>query len=167
MKLRTAFILFCMSLLCCFPLVSAAQDVVRYDPVKLSFWTADDVAMSLSRQSENYLLTLTLNSEERRFLPETTLWMRTFDDELLQLRGSLVDNEVILSAKDQETSGFPKRRVVATAIFPITRGQLNLLQRGVKQLRLSTIPMTYDVRFSRDRVGERLYKLFLQQEEVM
>lgn len=167
MKLRIAFFFFCLSLLCCLPQKSAAQDVVRYEPVKLSFWTADDVAMSLSRQSENYLLALTLTSEERRFLPEVTLWMRTFDDQLLQLRGSLVDNEVRLSAKDQETSGFPKRRMVATAIFPITRSQLNLLNRGVKQLRLSTIPMTYDVRFSHDRVGNRLYQLFLRQEEVM
>jgi hypothetical protein len=86
---------------------------------------------------------------------------------MIQLSGKLIDNEVQLSVKDESVSGYPKRRMVATAVYPITRAQLSQLSRGVKQLRLSTIPMTYDVRFDRDRIGQALYNLFLAQEEVM
>ena len=167
MKLSSSFLCFSLLVLPFFPSVGKSQEVVRYDPVELSFWTADNLSMSLSRQGEGYLLTLQLRANERRFLPESTLWLRTFEDQLIQLPGKLIDNEVQLTVKDEGVGGYPKRRVVATAVFPITREQLAQLNRGVKQLRLSTIPMTYDVRFDRDRIGKALYNLFLAQEEVM
>ena len=166
MKISAYFLLYSLFVLPFCPSVAKAQEVVRYDPVELSFWTADNLSMSLSRQGEGYLLTLQLRANERRFLPESTLWLRTFEDQLIQLPGKLIDNEVQLTVKDEGVGGYPKRRVVATAVFPITREQLAQLNRGVK-LRLSTIPMTYDVRFDRDRIGKALYNLFLAQEEVM
>ena len=78
-----------------------AQEVVRYEPVALSFWTADNLSISLSRQGDGYLLTLQLRANERRFLPESTLWLRTFEDQMIQLSGKLIDNEVQLSVKDE------------------------------------------------------------------
>lgn len=167
MKLSTCFLLCSLLVLPFLPSVGKAQEVVRYEPVQLSFWTADNLSMSLSRQGDGYLLTIQLRATDRRFLPESTLWLRTFEDQMIQLSGKLIDNEVQLSVKDESVLGYPKRRMVATAVYPITRAQLSQLSRGVKQLRLSTIPMTYDVRFERDRIGKALYNLFLAQEEVM
>ena len=167
MKISAYFLLYSLFVLPFCPSVAKAQEVVRYEPVALSFWTADNLSMSLSRQGDGYLLTLQLRATDRRFLPESTLWLRTFDDQMIQLSGKLIDNEVQLSVKDESVSGYPKRRMVATAFYPITRAQLSQLSRGVKQLRLSTIPMTYDVLFDRDRIGQALYNLFLAQEEVM
>ena len=164
MKISAYFLLYSLFVLPFCPSVAKAQEVVRYEPVALSFWTADNLSISLSRQGDGYLLTLQLRATDRRFLPESTLWLRTFDDQMIQLSGKLIDNEVQLSVKDESVSGYPKRRMVATAVYPITRAQLS---RGVKQLRLSTIPMTYDVLFDRDRIGQTLYRLFLAQEEVM
>ena len=167
MKLSSSFLCFSLLVLPFLPSVGKAQEVVRYEPVALSFWTSDNLSLSLSRQGDGYLLTLQLRATDRRFLPESTLWLRTFEDQMIQLSGKLIDNEVQLSVKDEGVAGYPKRRVVATAVYPITREQLAQLNRGVKQLRLSTIPMTYDVRFDRDRIGKALYNLFLAQEEVM
>ena len=167
MKISAYFLLYSLFVLPFCPSVAKAQEVVRYEPVALSFWTADNLSISLSRQGDGYLLTLQLRATDRRFLPESTLWLRTFDDQMIQLSGKLIDNEVQLSVKDESVSGYPKRRMVATAVYPITRAQLSQLSRGVKQLRLSTIPMTYDVRVDRDRIGQALYNLFLAQEEVM
>lgn len=161
--------LFSILALCatCFPYSMKSQQIVPYKPVQVKFFIGDDVSFSLSKQSEGYQLVVTLTSEERRFLPKAMLWMRTFNNELLELSGTLVDNETRHSMKDQDGSGFPKYYVRSTATFPITREQLSLINHGVMVLRVSTLPMTYDVRFEHDRIGTRLYQLFLQQERTL
>ena len=118
MKISAYFLLYSLFVLPFCPSVAKAQEVVRYEPVALSFWTADNLSISLSRQGDGYLLTLQLRATNRRFLPESTLWLRTFDDQMIQLSGKLIDNEVLGCGVDERVWDDDPQQSPGSAIVP-------------------------------------------------
>ena len=77
--------------------------------------------------------------------------VRTFDDEVLTLEGSVVDN-----------IGIPSFDILSTAQFKCTPEQFEKLKRGISKVRLSMTPENHERTFKKDKMGKKLYKQYLQ-----
>ncbi len=152
------YIVFLFITLCC--LTSNAQ-TVRYTYKALA---AEGCRMqySVSKQDTSYYIIATVSSDRMRFLKEPQMRIRTFDDVVLSLNGTTLDNR-------DETAGvivgsvvIPVTEIHSTAQFKITPLQFEKIKNGVSKIRLDMTPMNHERTFNKDKIGKKLYKFYLQ-----
>lgn len=119
---------------------------------------------SVVKQDTAYYIIATVKSDRLNFLKESTMLLKTFDGEVIKLYGSQIGS-------GSETAGIvsgnivlPVTEISSTAQFKISPQQFELLKKGVAKIRLSTIPVEHERTFAKDKIGKKLYQLFLKQK---
>lgn len=119
---------------------------------------------SVVKQDTAYYIIATVKSDRLNFLKESTMLLKTFDGEVIKLYGSQIGS-------GSETAGIvsgnivlPVTEISSTAQFKISPQQFELLKKGVAKIRLSTIPIEHERTFAKDKIGKKLYQLFLKQK---
>ena len=119
---------------------------------------------SVVKQDTAYYIIATVKSDRLNFLKESTMWLKTFDGEVIKLYGSQIGS-------GSETAGIvsgnivlPVTEISSTAQFKISPQQFELLKKGVAKIRLSTIPIEHERTFAKDKIGKKLYQFFLKQK---
>lgn len=120
-----------------------------------------DVQYSVSKQSNSYFIIVTVQSDRMKFLTDATMTLKTFNNNVVTLKGTLLDTRV------GSTAGvvvgnmvYPVTSIHSTAQFEITEEQFEYFNEGIAKIRLSTIPIEHERSFRKDKIGNRLYKSY-------
>lgn len=84
--------------------------------------------------------------------------LKTFDGEIIKLHGKAINI-------DSQSTNYASGNISSTAQFIATPAQLELLKKGISKVRLSTSPIEHEREFKKDKIGEKLYQLFLKQKD--
>ena len=143
-------------------LTSKAQTVgYTYKPLAAEGCT---MRYSISKQDTLYYIIATVKSDRLKFLKESTMMIRTFNGEVIKLEGALIDNDTQSVGVMSGDIMIPIAEISSTAQFIVTPIQLESLKVGVAKVRLSTIPITHERSFKKDKIGEKLYELYLKEK---
>lgn len=114
----------------------------------------------VAKQDSLYSIVATVKSNCMVFLKDPIMKIRTFSDELIELKGTVISNasenggtivnNVILADTD----------ISSIAQFWITPDQLELLQHGIAKIRLTMIPSNHEKQFKKDKLGKALYHCY-------
>lgn len=114
------------------------------------------------KQESQYYIFATVHSDRMQFLNESTMKIRTFNDEVITLKGSAINSH-------KETAGVmcgnimvPVSEIISTAQFAITPEELEILNHGVAKIRLSMLPIDHERTFEYDKIGKELYQFYLK-----
>lgn len=143
-------------------LTSKAQTVgYTYKPL-----AAEGCSMrySISKQDTIYYIIATVESDRLKFLKESTMMIRTFDEEVIKLEGALIDNDTQSVGIMSGNIMIPVPVISSTAQFIVTPSQLKSLKVGIAKVRLSTIPITHERSFKKDKIGKKLYEFYLKEK---
>lgn len=123
----------------------------------------------VAKQDSLYSIVATVKSNCMVFLKDPIMKIRTFSDELIELKdtvisnasenGGTIVNNVILADTD----------ISSIAQFWITPDQLELLQHGIAKIRLTMTPSNHEKQFKKDKIGKALYhcyQLAIQDDET-
>ncbi|KAA3864574.1 hypothetical protein F3F80_18020 [Bacteroides ovatus] len=123
----------------------------------------------VAKQDSLYSIVATVKSNCMVFLKDPIMKIRTFSDELIELKGTVISNasenggtivnNVILADTD----------ISSIAQFWITPDQLELLQHGIAKIRLTMTPSPHEKQFKKDKIGKALYhcyQLAIQDDET-
>ena len=111
------------------------------------------VTYSVARQDTTYYIIAIVESDRLNFMKESTMLVKNFDNEILELTGIISGNIVI-----------PVTSINSTAQFRICPEQFDFFQKGVSKIRLSTIPIEHERTFTKDKIGKKLYHFFIEQK---
>ena len=113
---------------------------------------------SVAKQDTIYSIIATVRSDRMNFLAEPTMKIRTFTGTVIgngsQSAGVISGNIVI-----------PITEISSTAQFRITPQQFEILNEGVAKIRLSMTPMNHERAFKKDKIGKKLYQLYLKEKQ--
>ena len=122
------------------------------------------IKYSVTKQDSVYYIIVTVRSDRLNFLKESTFLLKTFDGDIIKLRGKVIGN-------GSETGGIisgniviPVTAIYSTAQFKITPEQFELLNKGISKVRLSTIPIEHERTFKKDKIGKKLYHFYLKKK---
>lgn len=117
---------------------------------------------SVVKQDSLYYIIATVRSDRMNFLKESTMKIRTFKNDVMTLNGVVIGN-------GSETGGVvignmvvPVTTISSSAQFSITPEQMEKLNDGVCKIRLSMTPMDHERTFKKDKIGSKLYQLYLK-----
>lgn len=120
---------------------------------------------SVIKQDSAYYIIATVRSDRMKFLNNPTMKIRTFNNDLITLKGKVIGN-------DSESAGIvsgniviPVTEISSTAQFDITPAQFEQLNNGVAKVRLSMSPQNHERTFKKDKIGKKLYKFYLKAKE--
>jgi hypothetical protein len=124
----------------------------------------------VAKQDSLYSIVATVKSNCMVFLKDPIMKIRTFSDELIELKGTVICNaneesdfEVIM-----DNVIIPDTNIRSIAQFWITPDQLELLQHGIAKIRLTMTPSNHEKQFKKDKLGKALYhcyQLAIQDDE--
>ena len=115
---------------------------------------------SVAKQDTSFYIIVTVRSERLKFLKESTFLLKTFDGEILRLKGDLIDSGSESAGVLVGNMMLPVTEINSTAQFRISQNQFELIKNGIAKVRLSTIPIEHERRFKKDKIGKKLYKLY-------
>lgn len=119
---------------------------------------------SISKQDSLYYIVVTVKSDNLMFLKEPTMMIRTFNDDLIIFHGALIDNSTQSVGVMSGNIVIPVTKVSSTAQFIISPAHLELLKAGVSKIRLSTTPIAHKRSFKKDKIGKKIYELYLKEK---
>lgn len=121
------------------------------------------VDYSLVKRSDSYYITVTVRSDRMTFLQESTVKFKTFDNEIVELTGTPIN-------ENTETGGIvysgviiPISEIRASAQFPITPAQIEKLKTGISRVRISLNPIDHERIFKKDKIGKKLYQFYIDK----
>ena len=147
-------------LLCTIGLTTQAQEY---------FVDGYTITYGVAKQDSLYSIVATVKSNCMVFLKDPIMKIRTFSDELIELKGTVISNA-------SENGGTIVNNVIladtdirSIAQFWITPDQLELLQHGIAKIRLTMTPSNHEKQFKKDKIGKALYhcyQLAIQDDET-
>lgn len=128
------------------------------------------VEYNVTEQRDTFYIVSTVSSDRLTFLSNPTMKIRTFGGKYLELEGTLVGNVsktknvVANNEVSQQTVIRQETEIESTAKFRVTAEEFESIREGVAKVRLSMTPMNHDRTFKRDRIGQRLYELYMEEK---
>ena len=120
-----------------------------------------NVKINLTTENSLVFLVVILKSERYKMTSEPKLLLRLMDNTVISLNGELLD-----STSKYEGSymignvSFAENLFITEAKFPISKEQVESLSKGVKKLRLNTLPKYHEREWEIDKIGKKLYKKY-------
>ena len=150
-------------LLCmCFGLIAQAQ-TVGYTYKALAA-EGCNMKYSVAKQGTEYSIVATVRSDRMTFLSNPTMKIKTFTGEYLELKGTVIGNGSQSAGIISGNIVLPVTEISSTAQFRITPQQFEILNEGVAKIRLSMTPMNHERTFKKDKIGKKLYQLYLKEK---
>lgn len=123
-----------------------------------------EVTYSVSVQDSVYYIVVSVSSDRLFFLENPTMKIRTFKNEVITLKGTIVGNLSKSSGVMIGNVFVPSDEVTCTAQFVTTPEQFEMLKHGVTKIRISMTPMNHEREFKSDVIGKKLYQFFLNEK---
>lgn len=102
---------------------------------------------------------VSLQSDRLVFSNNPTMMVRFFDtDQILQLEGKNMTTTTSNGAVVVSNVLVPYTELKAMAMFRVTEEDMEMFKLGVERIRLTTLPITHDRTFKKDRIGLKLYQ---------
>ncbi|MBO4662484.1 MAG: hypothetical protein J5630_07275 [Bacteroidaceae bacterium] len=120
---------------------------------------------SVAKQDTTYYIIATVRSSRMNFLNEPMMKIRTFNDEVLTLRGVAISSNTKSAGIISGNMVLPVTQISATAQFFITPKEFEMLNNGVSKIRLSMTPMNHERKFKKDKIGKKLYQFYLRAKD--
>ena len=123
---------------------------------------------SVSKQDTSYYIVASVHSDRMLYLNEPTMKIRTFQGDVFEVKGAVIGNTSESAGLMTGNIMIPVTEISSTAQFKVTPEQFELLKDGVAKIRLTMTPMNHERTFKKDKIGKKLYKLYLkarQQDE--
>lgn len=149
-----------ISIICVFVSVLAfGQKTVGYTYKPLSA-EGCTVKFSVVHQEGVYYIITSVNSDRLVSNDLPILMLKTFKNEVIKLEGKSLSSTTASTGVMVGNIMVPVTEIKALAQFPIGKDQIEKLQDGVCKVRLSTLPLTHEREFDKDKIGKKLYKMF-------
>lgn len=120
------------------------------------------VQYSVVKHESGYYIVATVHSERMHFGSESDMKVRTFNDEVLTLKGEVVSSGSQTSGIISGTVVIPVTELITTARYAITPEEFEILNHGVAKVRLSMVPVNHERTFKKDKIGKELYQFYLK-----
>ena len=120
---------------------------------------------SVAKQDTTFYIIATVSSDRMNFLSEPTMKIRTFNNEVMTLKGVAIGNSSQSAGVVSGNIIIPITEISSTAQFAITPEQFKQLNNGVAKVRLSMTPMNHERTFKKDKIGKKLYQFYLKAKE--
>lgn len=120
---------------------------------------------SVSKQDTVYSIVAMVRSDRMNFLSNPTMKIRTFTGKVLELQGTVLGNGSQTAGIISGNIVIPVTEINSTAQFWITPELFEILNDGVEKIRLTMTPMNHERTFKKDKIGKKLYQLFLKEKE--
>lgn len=117
---------------------------------------------SVSKQDSSYYIIATVRSDRMTFLSEPTMKVRTFNDEVITLKGVAIGNGSQSAGIVSGNIVIPVTEISSTAQFKVTPEQFESIKSGVAKVRLDMTPMNHERTFKKDKIGKKLYQFYLK-----
>lgn len=120
-----------------------------------------NVKINLSTENDSIFLTLMLTSERLKMSDNPKLLLRLIDDSVMSLDGYMLgstnksEGAVMIG-----NTAVAINHYVTEAKFPISKEQVESLSKGIKKLRLNTLPKFHEKEWRKDKIGKILYKKY-------
>lgn len=117
---------------------------------------------SVVKQDSAYYIIATVRSDRMNFLSESTMKIRTFNDDVITLKGTVIGSGSQSAGLVAGNIILPITEISSTAQFAITPEEFEMLNSGVSKVRLSMTPMDHERVFKKDKIGKKLYQFYLK-----
>ncbi|MBR2360685.1 MAG: hypothetical protein IKA75_09775 [Bacteroidaceae bacterium] len=142
----------------CLPLLAFTQSVsYTYKPLAAK---GCNVRYSVAKQDSFSYIVVTIKSDRFKFLSESTMLIRTYNDEVIKLEGKHINDGSESVGVVAGNMVIPITEINTTAQFKITDEQIEKLKDGMAKIRITAIPMNHERTFKKDKIGKKLYKYF-------
>ena len=142
----------------CLPLQVFTQTVsYTYKPLSAKGCT---VKYTVAKQESSNYIVVTIKSDRFQFLAESTMLIRTFNDEVIELSGKHLSDDNRSLGIVSNNMVIPVTETNTTAQFKITDEQIEKLKDGVAKIRITATPTNHERTFKKDKIGKKLYKYF-------
>lgn len=115
---------------------------------------------SVTKQDTTFYIIVTVRSDRLKFLKESTFLIKSFDGDIIRLKGDLIDNGSESAGVLVGNMMLPVTEINSTAQFRISPYQFEQIKHGIAKVRLSTIPIEHERIFKKDKIGKKLYKFY-------
>lgn len=132
-----------------FTQVSAQSVSYTYKPLAAQ---GCSVEYSAIWQEGSPYIVVAISSDRLVFNETPTMMIRTLNDELIKSEGKAITASTSQGGIIVSNVVVPVTGIRATAQFPITVEQIEMLQNGVAKVRISTIPLTHERTFKKDKI---------------
>ena len=116
---------------------------------------------SVAKQDSSYYIIATVRSDRMNFLSEPTMKVRTFNDEVITLTGTVIGNGSRSVGYMSGNIVYPLTEISSTAQFIVTPEQFESIKNGIAKIRLDMTPMNHERTFKKDKIGKKLYQFYL------
>lgn len=117
---------------------------------------------SVVKQDTSYYIIATVRSDRMNFLNESTMKIRTFNDDVITLKGNVIGSGSQSAGIVSGNIVIPVTEISSTAQFAITPDEFEMLNSGISKVRLSMTPMDHERTFKKDKIGKKLYQFYLK-----
>lgn len=132
-----------------------------------------EVTYSAVKEHDGLYIVASVLSENLKISENPVLMLKNFNGDLIRLVGKEVSTQTEGGYGVTFTGYYPIMGVTvigseinAMAKFKIDESQLNLLLCGIQKIRLSTIPITHEITFKDDEIGNKLYDRLMAAKET-
>ena len=88
--------------------------------------------------------------------------IKTFKGSVLTFSGKVIDNSSSSFGILSGSMMIPITGISSTAQFKVIPSEFEMLREGVAKIRLSMTPMNHERVFKKDKIGQKLYQLYLK-----
>lgn len=119
-----------------------------------------EVSYSAVKEHDRLYIVASVLSENLKISENPVLMLKNFNGDVIRLVGEEVSTQTGSGyGVTYPTMGITVigREINAMAKFKIDESQLHLLLCGIQKIRLSTVPITHEITFKDDEIGNKLY----------
>lgn len=142
----------------CFCITLIAKNQVSYHHKSLMAEGCKVTYSAIQHDEQKYIL-VEVRSDRLVFIDYPTLLLKNNDGEVITLKGQSISSDKRTTGMMINNMMVPISEIKAYAEFPITDKDIEKLKDGVIKVRLTTIPITHEHEFKKDKIGKQLYKL--------
>lgn len=140
--------------------VTASAQHVGYTHKALSAYGCR-LKYSVVKQDSSFCILVNVRSERMSLRNEPTMRIRTFNDEVITLKGVIVGGSSQSAGVITGNIVIPVTEISSTAQFPVTPEEFKMINNGVSKVYLSTAPTDHERSFKKDKIGKKLYQFYL------
>ena len=117
-----------------------------------------EVSYSISQQSEDLFIIVSISSDRLVFTDTPTMKMRNFQGDIIEFNGKSLSTQSESAGVLVNNIVLPITELKAMAQFKIEKEQIPFFESGIQKVRITTIPLVHEKTFTNDVIGYWLYK---------
>ena len=117
---------------------------------------------SVEKQDSSFYIIATVVADQLSFLAEPQMKIKTFNNDTITLKGVNIGRGQ--GYVGTVAPGLMLYEASSIAQFPVTPQQFELIKDGVAKIRISMTPTDHKKTFKKDKIGKKIYNLFLEQQ---